>query len=88
MKIRDENDIQNICSDLEQIDGVLFAEPNMDCYLGNDEHYPKQWYLKNTGQSGGTTGVDIDAELVWKFFTGSPIIKIGIIDSGVELGHN
>jgi Subtilisin-like serine proteases len=53
----------------------------------NDLLFYDQWGLKNTGQSGGTTGIDINAEQAWSITTGSSSIKIAIIDNGVSLTH-
>lgn len=50
----------------------------------NDPLYVDQWYLKNTGQFSGTSGIDINIENVWAFTTGSSSIKIAVIDDGVE----
>jgi len=73
---------------LPKIPGVLFAEKNMDARLFLDDDYPLQWHLNNTGQLGGTPGEDIRAESAWSIFTGSSNIRIGVIDSGIELGHD
>lgn len=67
-----------------------FAEPNLiDFDAGNsyDEFFPYQWGLKNTGQSGGIAGVDINVEQAWKITKGSPSIRIAVIDSGIDLNH-
>ncbi|NOY61689.1 MAG: S8 family serine peptidase [Gammaproteobacteria bacterium] len=45
-----------------------------------------QWYLKNSGQSAGTVGEDINVETAWDSATGSGIV-IGIVDDGVESTH-
>lgn len=50
----------------------------------DDPLFPNQWHLKNTGQSGGTYDVDIDADLAWSITTGSSNIIIAIVDGGVE----
>jgi len=50
----------------------------------DDPLFPDQWHLKNTGQGGGASGVDIDADLAWGITTGSSSIIIAIIDGGVE----
>ena len=70
----------------------LFAsgEPDLmtDIALApNDTYYPDQWGLKNTGQYGGTVGIDIKAEQAWEKTTGSPNIKVAVIDQGIELNH-
>ena len=75
----------SVMSTLRNSSDVIFSEKNGGWQLyTNDQHYGKQWYLKNTGQSGGTVGADIKAEDAWQIFTGSSQVKIGIIDSGVK----
>ncbi len=54
----------------------------------NDPFYPSQWSLNNTGTYfGGTPGADMDVETAWNTTTGSPSIRIAILDDGVELTH-
>ena len=49
-------------------------------------HYPSQWGLKNTGQHGGTPGMDINVEPAWTWSTGKDIV-VAVIDNGVQLDH-
>lgn len=60
--------------------GVWAASPN-------DPRYNEQWALKNTGQSGGTPGADIDAEAAWDLSTGDPSVVVGVLDSGTDVDH-
>ncbi len=53
----------------------------------NDEYFPMQWHLYNTGQSGGTPGADIRAPEAWEITTGDPNIVIAVVDMGVDLAH-
>ncbi len=53
----------------------------------NDEYFPMQWHLHNTGQSGGTAGADIRAPEAWEITTGDPNIVIAVLDSGVDTKH-
>lgn len=72
---------------------ILLAEPDLGFHpivAVNDPLFPYQWALKNTGspqQGNGTAGADIDAEAAWSITTGSPAIKIAILDSGVDTLH-
>ncbi len=55
----------------------------------NDAGFSNQWYLKNTGQTGGTSGADIQATLAWDIATGgkSPQgddIVVALIDEGIN----
>jgi len=52
-----------------------------------DPYYGLQWGLKNTGQSGGASGIDIDAESAWATTTGSSEIIVAVMDSGVDITH-
>lgn len=57
---------------------------NMDF---NDPLYPKQWYLYNDGQNGGTSGMDMNVIPVWKLgYTGKGI-HVTIVDDGVDGTH-
>ncbi|MDR2936100.1 MAG: S8 family serine peptidase [Rikenellaceae bacterium] len=69
--------------------GLFVAgEPDLmaDIALSNDLYYAQQWGLKNTGQYGGMSGVDIKAEQAWPISTGQNII-VALIDQGVDLDH-
>ena len=54
----------------------------------NDPLFPDQWALNNTGQYGGTPGIDLNACVGWaNWTTGDPNVVIGIFDQGYELNH-
>jgi len=73
---------------LKKTPGILFAEKNSNARQFYDPDFSKQWYLNNIGQSGGVVDADIDAPEAWQIFTGSPLIKIAIIDGGVSIFHD
>ncbi|KAK2187945.1 hypothetical protein NP493_149g03028 [Ridgeia piscesae] len=53
----------------------------------NDQYFPDQWYLVNTGQSGGPVGYDINVESAWrKGFTGKGVV-VTILDDGIDHTH-
>ena len=52
--------------------------------IPTDPLFSLQWYLLNTGQTGGTAGIDINVVDVWDEFTGQGV-DIGIISK--QLGH-
>jgi subtilisin-like proprotein convertase family protein len=54
--------------------------------LPNDPLFNLQWFLRNTGQEGGTAGIDINVVDVWTNYTGTGI-RIGIYDDGVQVDH-
>ena len=53
----------------------------------DDRAYKCQWHLKNTGQFGGLSGLDIDVESVWEggnLGTGS---VVRVVDDGMDQYH-
>ncbi len=53
----------------------------------NDSKYSQMWGLNNTGQSGGTVDVDIDAPEAWNISQGSSEVIIAVLDTGVLYTH-
>lgn len=53
----------------------------------NDPSYGSLWGLNNTGQSGGTADIDIDAPEAWDFSTGSASVVVGVVDTGIQYNH-
>lgn len=53
----------------------------------NDPNYSFIYALNNTGQTGGTSGSDIDAELAWDTETGDETVVVAVIDSGLDWDH-
>lgn len=84
---RSEN-VLNIIKSLSESRDIKWCEPEMLLgYKCNNPLYPQQYYLKNTGQNGGTKGVDINVEPAWQFTNGSPDITVAVIDNGVDRSH-
>ena len=82
-----------IANELHRTGLFEFASPDLILfirYTTDDPHFHRQWGLRNTGQvvgTAGTAGVDIRVQQAWAITTGSPDIKIAILDSGVDLYH-
>ena len=67
-----------------------YVEPNLIHFLKlatNDTYFNNQWALKNTGQNGGTPGIDINVEQAWGITTGSSDIRVAVLDVGVDVYH-
>ncbi len=52
----------------------------------NDPLFRYQWFLSNTGQSGGAIGSDVGFLSVWPEYTGKGV-RVAIVDDGVEMDH-
>ena len=81
----------------------IYPEGCLLLSVPNDQYYTQQWNLNNTGQTiqtgssflfygdrptvNGIPGADMHVEEAWDFTTGSPLVKIGVIDSGIDSAH-
>ncbi|MCX7373127.1 MAG: S8 family serine peptidase, partial [Alphaproteobacteria bacterium] len=52
----------------------------------NDPLFAASWHLLNTGQGGGTAGMDIRATSAWQHYIGRNIL-VAVLDDGVEASH-
>jgi subtilisin family serine protease len=69
---------------------VAYAEPNYIVRVAttpNDTNFSDLWGLHNTGGSGGTADVDIDAPEAWDLVTGSSDVVVAVIDTGINYAH-
>jgi subtilisin family serine protease len=53
----------------------------------NDTHFDNQWALNNSGQNGGTNGIDIGFCQSREISLGHQNIVIAVIDHGFEMNH-
>ncbi len=67
------------------VEPELLGEAKHDCV--NDPLFANQWGLSNTGQNGGTIGMDTRVCGAWDYTTGSNNVDIAIMDEGVEANH-
>ncbi len=72
----------------------LFTEAQPDLmsddilYCVNDPHFSNyQWNLRNTGQNGGTAGVDVNFCNSIGISTGSSSVIVAVVDEGIQLNH-
>ena len=70
---------------------IEYAEPDFilqPTATPDDTHYENYMYaLNNTGQTGGTSGADIDAPEAWDITTGDPDTLVAVIDEGADVNH-
>lgn len=70
---------------------VVFAEPSFTRFVKLNtvpNNYHLQWGLNNTGQYGGTNGIDINTSDAWNVTKGNTNIKVAVLDVGVDLNHS
>jgi subtilisin-like proprotein convertase family protein/subtilisin family serine protease len=84
---------------LETINGLAgdedlaWATPNFHqawqrFFVPDDPRWSNLWHLQNTGQSGGTAGIDADLPAAWDVIQGgSTALTIGVVDDGVSTDH-
>lgn len=81
----------------------IYPEGCLMLSIPNDPYFSSQWSLNNTGQQistgsafilqgdaatvNGIPGADMNVAEAWDYTTGSPSIKIGVIDSGIDSLH-
>ncbi|NKB56202.1 MAG: S8 family serine peptidase [Alphaproteobacteria bacterium] len=56
-------------------------------FTPTDSLFGNQWHLLNTGQGGGTPGIDINVTGVWDDYTGAGV-RVGVVDDGVQFTHH
>ncbi|KYK23713.1 hypothetical protein AYK21_02210 [Thermoplasmatales archaeon SG8-52-2] len=84
------NDLLECIEMFSKDSNVVYAEPNYifeTCLTPNDPDLNLQYYLHNTGQTGGKIDADIDALEAWNIETGDKDIVICIHDTGVDWDH-
>lgn len=90
LKILDGMPVEKAIERLKANPKVEYAEPNFIYSINlipNDPLFNNLWGLNNTGQTGGTPDADIDAPEAWDIQTGSDIVVVGVIDTGVDYTH-
>lgn len=67
-----------------------YVEPNYIKHAHatpNDTRFAEQWYLRNTGQSGGKSGADVSATTAWDTRTSTNPVIVAVLDTGVRITH-
>lgn len=85
-----EKSTEELICELEKNENVEYAFPNYikySCALTDDTYSDYQWALRNTGQEGGTAGIDTDASAAWKKAKDSGEQVVAVIDSGIDFEH-
>lgn len=94
--VRTEADPARVADRLEESPKVAYAEPNFlmraQARPPDDDRFSDLWGLRNVGQTGGTPGADIRALRGWgraglRNYPKRGGVRVGIVDTGIDLGH-
>jgi hypothetical protein len=71
---------------------VRFAEPDvaftgLGGFVPNEPDFAFLWGHLNTGQTGGTAGIDMKTTQAWDLTTGDPSIVVVVLDTGTQQDH-
>ena len=81
-------DVLAINKEINLLESVEWCEPMM---IGEakqcNEYAGNQYYIKNTGQNGGTLGIDINVEPVWNYLSVNTSLIVAVLDDGVNRNH-
>jgi subtilisin family serine protease len=85
-----DSDLAATAEAFVQREETSFVELNYkvdEASIPNDPLFADQWGLHNTGQGGGKPGADIHALEAWDIVTGSNVVVVGVVDSGIDYLH-
>lgn len=69
----------HVLPEVEWASATMYDAP-VFCSEPDDPYYQFQYYLSNTGQTGGAVDADIDADMAWDVTTGG--VKVALLDDG------
>lgn len=85
LKVADVSKTLEVANEIHETEKVEWASPDLLAPYTtlNDPLYNQQFYLKNTGQLGGTSGIDIKAEEAWAITKGC-YVRVAVLDQGIN----
>lgn len=87
-RVSDRTQTVQVANRIKETERVVWSNPNFVQiieFMQADPLYNLQYHLHNTGQTGGSNNIDINAPEAWAITTGCNI-RVAVIDDGVE-GH-
>nr|CAA42204.1 prepro-hormone convertase 2 [Aplysia californica] len=87
-----QNGYSRVKRGYKQTDKLLQANKQSFAYkakprLPNDPDFGKQWYLRNTGESGGVKGLDLNVLEAWEMGYSGAGVTTAIMDDGIDYLH-
>lgn len=85
LKVAEPSKTLEVANAIHETEKVAWASPDLLAPYRtlNDPLYNQQFYLKNTGQQGGTSGIDIKAEEAWAITKGC-YVRVAVLDQGIN----
>ena len=100
IRTKDQGAFERTLAALKDSPSVEYASPNYLLSLAatpNDPYFQYQWAFRNIGQTvgplerypfrNGTPGRDVKATEAWELSTGSVWTLVGVVDTGIDIGH-
>lgn len=90
IKVKKDMSLEEAIAAYQVEPDVEYAEANYRFTVQttpNDSYFNYLWGLYNTGQTGGTSGADVNAPQAWDITTGSNHVVVAVIDTGVDYNH-
>lgn len=90
---RSKGDALEMANSFYESDMFAACQPDLLCedelYSDvNDQYFSLQWGLNNTGQNGGTKGIDINYLKARDITKGDKNIIVAVLDQGINLSHS
>lgn len=83
--------LQDALAFYQDLPGVSYAQQDYVLTASiappNDPGFTQLWGLHNTGQTGGTADVDIDALEAWDVATNANSVVVAVLDTGIDFTH-
>ena len=87
-KLKTASEVLELSNVINEMECVEWSEPMMiGEAVSYNTFYSSQYYLYNTGQTGGTTGIDINVKPAWDIVSVDTTIIVAVLDDGVERNH-
>ncbi len=94
LKEKDGYKILDIANELAMRNDVRFATPSSmlsgrKSFTPNDPYFDRQWGLGSTSGYPAGWGTPVHMNVVggWDITTGSPSVKVAVLDDGIQLNH-
>jgi thermitase len=89
-----QHGVESVQPDTIERPDALQCPPAVNCAIPDDPGFSYQWYLDNApgttqppGSPSPVYGADVDAPAAWAQTRGSAVVRIAIVDTGIDAGQ-